>query len=251
MKRYIYGIVSLLLFMLPAAAFGQQTGTADGSSSAVNRAATVVHTPRSEWLGGFSGISINGRLHVHLVKNAVDEGPRITYDTKGEASKFKASVDRSGILKVEEPADAKRTTVTEVTIWCNDISSLSVNGADLTFERPVSGRMFDLEVSGGANVTARLEVSDLAVSATGRSSIVIDGSAKYMTLDISTAKFDGTDFHTVSSVVDASHSAEVRIAVSERLQGTTSTSATIFYKGEPELVRFRTTMFGGDITPLP
>ena len=248
MRNILFYILTAFVAWLPVSADAQQQTS---QPAAAGRAATVVPTPRSEWLGSFKGISISGRMHVRVIKNLVEEGPRITYDTKGELSaKFKAAVDRSGILKVEEPTDPKRTTVTEVTIWCNDISSLSVSGADLTVENTIICDMFDLEVSGGANVTAAFEVTDLSITATGRSSLVIDGSAKYMALDISTAKFDGLSLSTVASIVEASHMAEVRLSVSERLQGTTSTSAKIYYSGQPRILRSRTTMFGGEIAPL-
>lgn len=235
-----------LLLLLPLFANAQQS-----DNSTVSRVAAVTPAPRSEWLGTFSGISIVGAMQVHLVKNVAEEGPRIKYDTKGEPSpKFKASVDKKGILHVEEPIDPKRTTCTEVTIWCNDITSLSVASADLTFENAIECQMFDLEVTGGANVRAHFDVQDLAVDATGRSSIVIDGSARYFRLSVSTAKFDGADLSTVSSIISASHSAEVRISVSERLEAETSTSAKIGYIGEPQILRRRSSMFGGDIVPI-
>lgn len=251
MKGFIFHIISVSMLLLPLSVAAQVPQQTQQSAPAAARAATVLPTPRSEWLGSFDRIVVNGRMHIRLIKNEVEEGPRITYDTKGElATKFKAAVDRSGVLKIEETIDPKRTTVTEVTLWCNDISSLSVAAADLTFESVIVRDLFDLEVTGGANVTARFEVTDLSVVATGRSSIIIDGSAKYMNLDISTAKFDGSGLSTVSSIVEASHLAEVRLSVSERLQGTTSTSASILYTGEPQIVRTRTTMFGGEIAPL-
>lgn len=245
MKGFVLRILPAFFMLLPLAVAAQQPET-------TSRVATVMPTPRSEWLGSFSGISINGRMHVRLIKNTTDEGPRITYDHKGEISaKFKVAVDRSGVLKIEEPIDPKRTTITEVTVWCNDISSLSVTAADLTFENTIARDMFDLEVAGGANVVAKLEVTDLVIGATGRySTLVVEGTAKYLSLDISTAKFDGTALSTVSAIVDASHLAEVQVSASERLQGTTSTSAKILYTGEPSIVRARTTMFGGEITSV-
>lgn len=237
-------ILTALLSLLPLLSFGQQTAATPAA-----RIAAVTPAPRSEWLGSFNGISVNGVMHVHLIKQSSAEGPRIVYDTRGEASpRFKAAVDKYGILRIEEPADPKRTTVTEVTVYCNDISSLNVAAADLSFDTPVQGKMFDLYVSGGASVRGCFEVADLAVEATGRSSVVIEGSARYMTLNISTAKFDGSALHTVSSIIDASHGAEVRIAVAERIEASTSTSAQISYTGRPDIVRCRTTMFGGEIT---
>lgn len=236
-----------MLLLTPLCAVAQQVNTAPS----VGRVASAVPGPRSEWLGSFSGIRVNGVMQVHIIKNAAEEGPRIKYDTKGEASpKFRAAVDKNGILRIEEPADAKRTTVTEVTVWCNDIASLSVTGADLTCENLISCQMFDLEISGGANVKATFDVQDLAVEATGRSRAVIDGSARYFRLNISTAKFDGSGLSTVSSIVSASHASEVQVSASERLEAETATAAMIIYDGNPAIIRTRTSLFGGEIVPL-
>lgn len=247
MKRFIWLILPAV--MLPSLLSAQVQP--QPSAVAANRSLSIVQAPRSEWLASFRGISINGHMQVKIVRNPKEEGPRITYDTQGEMStKFKAAVDRNGILRIEEPIDSKRTTVTQVTLWCNDIASLSVTGADLTLESPVVCDMFDLEVAGGANVQAKFDVADLVIIATGRSTIVVEGAAKYLYLDISTAKFDGLDLETVSSVVEASHTSEVMLSVSERLEGTTSTSAKIFYKGSPRILRTHTTLFGGDISAI-
>ena len=235
-------IIIALLMLLPSVSAGQQIVPVPAAISAY---------PRSEWLGEFSGISVNGVMRVHLIMQTSGEAPRIEYDTKGEVSqRFKYAIDKYGILRIEEPADAKRTTVTEVTVYCNNLTSLNVSAADLSFDTPFCGQMFDLYVSGGASVRAGFEVDDLAVEATGRSSVVLDGSARYMSLNISTAKFDGLALDTVSSVVDASHSAEVTVSVSERIQASTATSAKVTYSGNPSIVRCRAAMFGGSITAL-
>lgn len=243
MRRFILLIIPLLL--LPALLAAQeQPQTATASRH-------VVSAPRSEWLGSFSGIDISGNLQLKLIKTSVEEAPHIRYDTQGETgSKFRTSIDKNGILKIEEPVDSKRTTVTQVTLWCNDIVSLRVAGADIEFDNAVAGDMFDLEITGGANVQAKFDVADLAVTVTGRSSLTVEGSSKYLRLEISTGKFDGADLLTVSSVVDASHTSEVLLSVSERLEAATSTSAKISYKGSPRIIRAHTTLFGGEISAV-
>ncbi len=245
MNRLVSSLI-VLIASAPFAVMAQQPET-----SGANRLAEIVSAPRSEWLGSFDGISVSGTMHVRIVKNAKEEGPRITYDTKGvTAGKFTAAVDKNGILKVDEPVDAKRSTITEVTIYCNDISSLTVAGADLVCENVISGKTLDINVSGGANVTAKIDVLDLAAEVTGKSSVVLEGSARYMRLDISTAKFDASALATVSTIADASHGAEVRLSVSERLEAVTSTSGKISYTGSPAIVRGRSSLFGGDITEV-
>ena len=242
MNRLISSLITITVLAMPTAS-AQQPETAGAA-----RLSQIVSTPRSEWLGSFDGITVTGNMHVRLIKNSAEEGPRIIYDTKGvTAGKFTAAVDKKGVLKIDEPIDDKRTTITEVTIYCNEISSLSVAGADFSFENTVTGKMFDLEVSSGATVTAKVDVSDLAAEITGKSCVVIEGAARYMKLNISTAKFDGAELTTMSSIIDASHGADVKLSVTERLEAVTSTSGKISYKGNPEIVRVRSSLFGGEI----
>ena len=64
---------------------------------------------------------------------------------------------------------------------------------------------------------------------------------------VSTAKVDCSQLSTVSTTVEASHSAEVRVVVSERLEATTSTGGKLLYKGTPIILRARNAIFGGDV----
>ena len=52
---------------------------------------------------------------------------------------------------------------------------------------------------------------------------------------------------TVAANIDASHEAEVRVAVSERLEAVTSTAAKLYYKGRPTIIRNKNSLFGGEI----
>lgn len=243
MNRLV-SILALLAMCLPLAASAQQPETAGAA-----RLAALVNVPHTEWLGTFDRIYINGKMQVRLVKISDDEGPKIVYDTKGSTTtRFKVEVDKKGSLNVEESIDPKRATITEVTIYSPAIKSLAVVAADVTLENPLEVHMLDLEVSGGASLNAEIHTLDLEAEVTGKSSVVLLGDAKYLKLNISTAKFDASEFSTVSSIMEASHGAEVKIAVSERLEAETSTSATISYKGNPTITRTYSSLFGGDIT---
>ena len=107
--------------------------------------------------------------------------------------------------------------------------------------------MFDLLVSGGATVRGKVNVQDLAMEVTGRSSVVLEGVARYLGVKVSTAKLDASALECVATIVDASHGAEVSLQTTERLEATTSTSAIITYKGKPSIIRVRSSLFGGDI----
>lgn len=105
----------------------------------------------------------------------------------------------------------------------------------------------DMSVTGGAIVTIDVQALDTFIECTGKSSLVIGGSSRYFKLNVSTAKVEAWKLDTVSSIVDASHGADVRVRASERLEAVTSTSAKVFYRGNPEIVRGKTSLFGGEI----
>ncbi len=208
----------------------------------------VVSIPKTDWLTAFTRIKVDGPMNVVLKKVATAEECRITYDTKGNiTSKFKFEVDKKGVLVVSEKYDPKRTSVTDITIYYNSLREVKIAHAKAVFENVVETNIFDLIVSGGAMVSLDIKTLDIAVECTGVSRLTLNGSTKYLTMRASTAKIDCTNLSLVSATIDASHSAEVRLTVSERLEATTSTGAKLLYKGKPIILRDHTVVFGGEI----
>lgn len=253
-KRASIFMMMVLCVLFVAKAQQPQTTTAEQpqpTSDGAARLAAIISTPQSEWLGSFDKINISGAMQVSLIRIPEDEGPKIYFDTKGSTTtKFKVEVDKKGVLNVIETVDAKRTSITEVRIYYRNITSLTIAGADVTMEQQFESKMFDLSVSGGATLRAKVDVLDMDVTVTGRSSVVIDGSSRYLGLKVSTAKFDATALQTMSTIADASHGAEVSLFVTERLEASTATSAKITYHGSPSLVRVRSSLFGGEIMAI-
>ena len=153
-------------------------------------------------------------------------------------------------MRVEERFDQKRTTVTDVTVYYSSLEKVRVSAATVAFEEPLERRVFDMSVSGGAIVTLGIRTLDTFIECTGQSRIVLSGESRYFKLNVSTAKIDAWDLSTVSSIVEASHGAEVRLNVSERLEAVTSTAARLLYRGKPEIIRNRSSLFGGDIVSV-
>lgn len=225
--------------------------TAQNVNSATSNTATteeVVSVPKTDWLVPFNSVKVDAPINVVFKQVATAEECRITYDTKGNiTSKFKFEVDKKGVLVVSEKSDPKRTSVTDVTIYYNTLREVKIAHAKAEFENRIERGMFDIVVSGGAIVSLDVKTLDLAVECTGVSRLTINGSTKYLTMRVSTAKVNCSDLSTVSTIVDASHSAEVRVVVEERLEATTSTGAKLLYKGHPVILRDHTVIFGGDI----
>ncbi len=218
------------------------------TSSAVILPEAEVSMPETDRLVDFSRLEISGRMNVRLKKVAPGETVSITYDLKGcITSKFKASVDKDGLLRIEERIDPKRLSTTDVTLYYDTLTDIQIAHATVVFEDTLHSRLLDLAATSGATVSLDVESLDMAVVSTGKSSLALSGTSRYFKLTVSTAKVDASGLQTVSAIVDASHSAEVRVTASERLEAITSTSAKLLYRGRPEIVRGKTSLFGGDI----
>lgn len=202
----------------------------------------------TDWLPAFTRVAVDGPMKVRFVKIARTEGPHISYDTKGYyTARFRAQVDKNGCLRISERTDAKRKSTTEVTVYYHTLENLSVTRADISFEAPLDTPVMDMAFSGGAVAEVPLDVRDLKLDIAGKCRIVLTGEARYLVLDISSGKLDAERLTVMSAAVTASQSAEVRLNVTERLQAEATSSASILYKGEPPVVRGRTSVFGGQI----
>ena len=236
MRRVFLAIICLSLGSVFSAVAQDIQPTQSTQPTAEATPTVVVAPPKTDWLVDFRKVKVDGPMNVVLKHVSSTDEVRIVYDTKGcITSKFKAEIDKSGVLVVEEKYDPKRTTVTDVTIYYTTLNEVKIAHAKADFEDTIDVPIFNLECL------------DVAVECTGRTLLTLTGKSRYMTMRASSAKVNCSKFYTVSSTVDVSHSSEVRINVSERLEATTSTGAKLIYKGRPTILRDHTAIFGGDI----
>ena len=245
MKRYIALIIVMVVASLQEVVATNQVSV---SASGAEQVASIAKT---DWITDFSKIKVDAPINLILKKVAAGEEVRIVYDTKGDvASKFKYEVNKKKVLEISERVDPKRLTVTDVVVYYKTLSEVKIARATVEFESEIDSNLFDLSVSSGATVTLSIKTLDTDVECTGASSLVIKGETKYLTMRVSTAKVDCSQLSTVSTTVQASHSAEVRVMVSERLEATTSTNGKLYYRGSPTILRNHNALFGGDVTKI-
>lgn len=241
-------ILSLILAMMAGVVSAQTTSTPTTVNAAQTPTEQVVSIPKTDWLTPFTAVKIDGPMNVIFKKVPTVEESRIIYDTKGNiTSKFKFEVDKNGVLVVSEKSDPKRTSVTDITIYYHSLREVKIAHAKAEFEQSIEGTILDLTVSGGAMVVLDVKTLDIAVECTGVSRLTLSGDTKYLTMRVSTAKVDCSKLAVMSATIECSHSSEVRVNVSERLEATTSTGAKLLYKGNPIILRDHTAIFGGDI----
>ena len=209
--------------------------------------------PIQEPLPSFTSIDINAPIKLKLIKIDKSETPYIIYDTKGVyTSKFTYEVQKkdNGILKIDERSDPKRESVTEVEVYFNELTDLSISKADTTVEGVLTSQLLDLYISNDSHFVAEINTLDVCVYASGKCSIILTGEARYQTVDISTAEYNAAKLNTVSTVASSSHNAVVKVNATERLEAKTSTGGKILYATEPVILRSAITLFGGEIKPL-
>ena len=247
MRRFI-----LLLTILSAYVATTMAQTAGEGGVASQQDATVqaVSIPKTDWLPTFNKVSVSGPMYILFKRVATADEAKIVYDTKGSAtSRFRAAVNKNGVLQISERFDAKTTLVTDVTVYYVALDEIKIDHSTARFEEPVKSTLLDVAVSGGAVVTMDIDALDTFVECTGKSAIKMGGASRYFKLNVSTARIDAFPLQTVSADVNASHGAEVRLSVEERLEAVTSTSAKLYYKGSPAILRNRNSLFGGEIAP--
>ena len=205
---------------------------------------------KKELLAPFTTVEIDAPIRLKLIKIAENEIPYILYDTKGATlSRFSFEVNnKTRTLKITERYDSQRKTTTEVEVYFNTITDLSIARADATIEGTLKSQLLDIYVSHSAHLVAEIDVLDVMVYASGKSRIELKGEALYHTADISTALYDAHNLRTISTIVESSHNAVARVDAEDRLQMKTSTGGKIYYRSQPVILRSNITTFGGEIT---
>lgn len=209
--------------------------------------------PIKENLSSFSSIDINAPIKLTLIKIDKSEAPYIIYDTKGcYTSKFEFEVLKkdNGVLKIDERSDSKRESVTEVEVYFNELTDISISKADATVVGTLDAQLLDIYISNDSHFVADVDTLDIKVYASGKCCIVLTGEARYQTVDISTADYNAAKLNTISTVASSSHNATVKVNASERLEAKSSTGGKVLYCVEPVILRSEITLFGGEIKLL-
>ena len=209
--------------------------------------------PIKENLSSFNSIDVNAPIKLTLIKIDKSEAPYIIYDTKGcYTSKFEFDVLKigDGILKIDERCDSKRESVTEVEVYFNELTDISISKADVTVIGTLDTQLIDLYISNDSHFVADVDTLDIKVYASGKCCIILTGKTRYQTVDISTADYNAAKLNTVSTVASSSHNATVKVNALERLEAKSSTGGKILYCIEPIILRSEITLFGGEIKLL-
>lgn len=242
MKKFLI----CLLALCGVGALRAQVSTEVAATLPAERSETG-DTARREWLTGFAAVEAAGPFDIRFVRVTDSEAPRIEFDTRGcTRSRFRAEV-RDRVLRITERYVSDRGTRTSVTLYCNRLDAVTVTDAAAVFADTLRTTLFDLTVGGTASVAATFDVGDLRVLLSGRSDAVLEGTARYLTADVSTGTLAAYGLATTAAAVEVSNSGKAEVRVADRLRAVTSTGGTVSYRGAPEIVRLKSGFMGGVI----
>lgn len=203
---------------------------------------------RREWLTSFTAVEVSAPLDIKFVQVPDTEAPKIIYDTKGSyTTKFRAEV-KDKVLRISERSDARRSERTSVVVYYNSLERVAIADAVASFDGTLTATLLDMAVGGMAQVTAALDVKDLKLEITGKSTATFTGAVRYLTLFLSTGKLEAAGLEVMAAEVNVTSSGTAALWVTDRFQGKTSTGGKITYKGNPPVVRSGAKFMGGDIT---
>lgn len=206
---------------------------------------------RREWLGNFSSISLNGDMKVTLVP--IEEGGQPMMIVKAEdreLSKLKYTINNKGELSVRESTNRKRTVRTEIEIHFTTVDAIEISSSDVEVKGLIAAPIFDVTVSNGGFFKAEIDTQDLMINATGQSTIDIDGRARYLIVDATVAKIDLRELEAMSAEVQAAQRGEVSVFCTERLAATANLGGTVFYRGNPLILRANSKLLGSSINSI-
>lgn len=206
---------------------------------------------RREWLGTFSSISLGGDMKVTLVP--IEEGGQPMLIVKAEdreLSKLKYTINNKGELSVRESTNRKRTTRTEIEIHFAAVDAIEVVSSDVEVAGLIDVPILDIIVSNGGFFKAEIDTEDVMIKATGQSTVDLKGRARYLIADVTVAKIDLRQLESMSAEVQASQRGEVSVFCTERLAATANFGGTVFYRGNPSILRANSKLLGSSINSI-
>ena len=203
-----------------------------------------------EWLTSFTAVEVTAPVDLHFYRVPDTEAPKIIYDMKGSyTTRFRFGV-QDKVLRISERPDSRRPERTQVSVYYNSLDRIAIADAVATFDSTLVATVLDLTVGGMAEVKAPMAVKDLKLDITGKSRVTLTGSARYLTLFISSGVLEAAALEVMSAVSNVTSSGTASLWVTDRFEGKTSTGGKITYKGSPTIIRGSMKFMGGDITRI-
>jgi hypothetical protein len=179
----------------------------------------------------FSAIKINNALEVVLTKGDKNEVKIIAAD-QGVFEKVVTKVsDGKLIIQTKGKINSKESIKVHVTY--KQLLGIEQSGAtELSATNPIKTDKFYLKGSGAIEVKLDFDVEQLTLDFSGASEITLKGNANDLVLSLSGAsELSAAELKTKNANIDISGASEVKVYVTESIEGGASGASSIKVKG--------------------
>lgn len=191
-------------------------------------------------LEAFSTLRVAGNLSVDIKPQQAGKGPSMTLDLGGNDAKSFAWSNRSNRLSVKMNYPIKGEKA-HLTIYCDDISTIIADGADVSARSAQYAKMLDIVVKGGSNLSASVDCKDLRVKVADKSVAILSGKTTYAVCQTGgKSVLDTRQLAAQSMEASARTKSEIYVYSTDRMIIDAAQSSKVFYKGAPEVLRSKT-----------
>lgn len=193
-------------------------------------------TVNSGNVGDFNSLSVSGNMNVELILSDQNRLDIQLFDS--DVSKLRWGVENNKLSVSLRTSLTNSKARAEVKIYYKAIDELTVSGAQVTSQEVITSDMMDIKVINKGGLIVELKCMDLNVSATGISIVQLKGESKYVTAHAADrSRLELPALEAVSVIATANTTAEVYVNAIERLEATAKAGSTIFYRGNPVILR--------------
>lgn len=199
-------------------------------------------------LGQFTDLQVNGKIELFVTMDSkLPLGMSI--DMNGNDPNQLKWWEEEDALQIKYSPKSKGQPVI-IHLNCHSIKSLDIQTASVTVESRWEQNMVTLNAGSSARLTADISCRDIKVTSQTSAAVVLKGTADYADYDVrSKSTLDARAFDAVSATLRAGGYSESYVYGRDRLIIDAVDGASVFYRGNPEIMRQRTTR-GGHTNPI-
>lgn len=194
-------------------------------------------------LGDFNTVKVYNGLTVELQKS---DSPKI--EISGSQAKDVSVINSNGTLKIrlKFPKGFIAENIKIVLYYVKDISVLDANeGASIISEETIKQQHLEVRTQEGAKIDLDINTKYLSVKSVSGGLIYLSGVTENQTIEATTGGFySGYELQSKQAIVMSSSGANVEVKISELLDASVRFGGSIYYDGNPEVLKTKITIGG-------
>jgi hypothetical protein len=187
-------------------------------------------------VSGFHAIEVSGGINLYL--STGDEAVAVSASDQEVRDRIKTEV-KDGVLKIYYDwkkgmkLNLKGNSL-KAYVSFKTLDRLSASGgADVKMEGTIKSASLKLDVSGGADVSARVDVGNLTIDQSGGADVDLTGKVTDLKIEASGGSdFSGYDLIADNCIIRASGGSDVTITVNKEFYAEASGAADVNWKGK-------------------